>query len=138
MGLTAEDQLAIQGLAARYNHAIDSGDAEGFLATFVETGVLEAGGTEINGHAALRKFALRVAAGSAARSPRHIASNLVVDGDGDQATLKAYLQMFVLAGEPPQATIATSGTYDDTLTKEDGTWKFVRRTFTEDRPSIDS
>jgi hypothetical protein len=40
MGLTVEDQLAIQALAARYNFAIDTGDGEAFAATFVEKGVL--------------------------------------------------------------------------------------------------
>ena len=32
MGLTVEDQLAIQSLSARYNFAIDTGDAEAFAA----------------------------------------------------------------------------------------------------------
>ena len=32
MGLTIEDQLAIQGLSARYNFAIDTGDGEAFAA----------------------------------------------------------------------------------------------------------
>ena len=39
MGLTIDDQLAIQQLAARYNHAIDSGDSTGFAGAFVESGV---------------------------------------------------------------------------------------------------
>jgi ketosteroid isomerase-like protein len=130
MGLTTDDLVAIQGLAARYNHAIDSGDAEAFVAAWVESGVLDAGGLFIDGHAALKEFAVNFAAG--AHAPRHIATNLVIDGDGDNATLKAYVQMYVLAGDPPQQIIAAAGKYDDTLIKEDGTWKFVRRNFTVD------
>jgi hypothetical protein len=61
-----------------------------------------------------------------------VASNLVLDGDGDHATLKAYVQMFLLTGEPPQQTVSISGIYDDSLIKEDGAWKFVRRSFTAD------
>jgi ketosteroid isomerase-like protein len=131
MGLTTDDQVAIQGLAARYNHAIDSGDADAFLATFVETGVLDAGvGLSIEGHAALKDFATNFA--SSARAPRHVATNLVIDGDGDQATLKAYVQMYIMSGDPAQQVIAAAGKYDDTLVKEAGTWKFVRRNFTAD------
>ena len=130
MRLSTDDVVAIQGLAARYNHAIDSGDAEGFIATWVESGVLDAGGLFIDGHAALKEFTVNFAAG--AQAPRHVATNLVIDGDGDNATLKAYVQMYVLAGDPAQQIIAAAGKYDDTLIKEDGTWKFVRRNFTVD------
>jgi uncharacterized protein (TIGR02246 family) len=130
MSLTTEDQLEIQGLAARYNHAIDSGDADGFVATFVEAGVLDAGGLVLEGHAALKDFGSTFS--SSARAPRHVATNLVIDGDGDHATLKAYIQMYMLSGEPAKQTITAAGKYDDVLTKEDGRWKFVRRTFTVD------
>ena len=130
MGLSTEDQLEIQGLAARYNHAIDSGDSANFIATFSEKGALSAGELQIKGHSALGEFATNFA--SSVREPRHVATNLVIDGDGDNATLKAYVQMYVLAGDPPQQIIAAAGKYDDTLVKEDGTWKFVRRNFTVD------
>jgi hypothetical protein len=133
MGLSTEDQLEIQGLAARYNHAIDSGDAEGFMATFSEKGALNAGPLVVEGHSALGEFATKFA--SSVRAPRHIATNLVIDGDGDVATLKAYVQMFVLTGEPGEAaqqTVTTSGKYDDVLAKENGSWKFVKRVFTAD------
>ena len=130
MGLTTEDQLEIQGLAARYNHAIDSGDADGFCGVFVENGVLDAGVVQVEGHAALKEFAVNFA--SSTHAPRHVATNLVIEGDGDQATLKAYIHMYVLAGDPPQQTITVGGTYDDVLRKEDGRWKFVHRHFTAD------
>jgi uncharacterized protein (TIGR02246 family) len=130
MSLTIEDHVAIQGLAARYNHAIDSGDADGFLATFVEAGVLDAGRMVLEGHAALKDFASNFS--SSTRAPRHVATNLVIDGDGDQATLKAYVQMYILSGEPAKQIVAAAGKYDDVLVKQDGTWKFVRRTFTAD------
>jgi uncharacterized protein (TIGR02246 family) len=130
MGLTIEDQLAIQGLSARYNFAIDTGDGEAFAAAFVENGVLDAAGQVTEGRAALAEYA-RAFAGSV-RAPRHVVSNLVLDGDGKFATLKAYLQLSIMSGEPPQSTVLAIGGYDDTLSKEDGTWRFVRRTFTMD------
>ncbi len=128
--LTAEDQLAIQNLAARYNHAIDSGDGAAYADTFVDDGVLDAGELVVEGRDALEEFA-RTFAGSV-RAPRHIATSLVIDGDGDHAELRAYVQMYVMTGEPPRHEIGASGTYADTLVREGGAWLFVRRTFTRD------
>ena len=59
MALTTEDLLEIQGLAARYSHAIDSGDSEGFSTTFSEKGVLSAGELEVEGHDALGELVQR-------------------------------------------------------------------------------
>ena len=112
MGLTVEDQLAIQDLAARYNFAIDTGDGDAFAAAFVENGALNAAGQVTEGRPAL--------------------ADVVIDGDGNSATLKAYLQLSIMSGEPAQSTVLAIGGYDDTLSKEDGTWRFVRRTFTMD------
>jgi uncharacterized protein (TIGR02246 family) len=130
MGLTVEDQLAIHSLSARYNFAIDTGDAEAFAAAFVEGGVLNAAGQVTEGRPALADFARSFA--SSVRAPRHVTTNVVIDGDGNFATLKAYLQLSILSGDPPQSTVLAIGGYDDTLSKEDGTWRFVRRTFTID------
>ena len=133
MGLSTEDVVEIQGLAARYNHAVDSGDSEGFIAVFTEDGALTAGELQVKGHDALGDFAKKFA--GSVREPRHIAHNIVVDGDGDKATLKAYIQMFILTGDPGQPgqqVVATSGKYNDTLVKENGSWKFTQRVFTAD------
>jgi uncharacterized protein (TIGR02246 family) len=130
MALTTEDQLAIQGLAARYNFAVDSGDGEAFAATFVEGGVLNLGAALIEGRPALQEFAEHFP--STRRSPRHVSTNLVIDGDGDQATLQAYVVICAVSGDPAAPTIVAMGTYDDLLSKEDGTWRFVRRNFTPD------
>jgi uncharacterized protein (TIGR02246 family) len=130
MGLTVDDQLAIQQLAARYNHAIDSGDSTAFAGSFVEDGVLHAGELLVQGRVALEQFGQSFH--TSVRAPRHVATNLVIDGHGDQATLRAYVQMYALLGDPPRQQITASGTYDDTLSKVDGNWRFVRRTFTTD------
>ncbi len=41
MGLSAEDKIEIQELVIRYNRAIDSGDAVGWVDTFTADGVFE-------------------------------------------------------------------------------------------------
>jgi uncharacterized protein (TIGR02246 family) len=131
MGLTVEDHLEIQGLMARYNQAVDSGDGSTFADTFTEDGALDAMGSVFEGRAALKSFADAVP--SAAKEPRHIATNVIIEGDGDRARIRAYLQMYALMGEPARQQVAASGRYDDELAKVDGSWRFVRRTFTPDR-----
>ena len=130
MSLSAEDQLAIRDLAARYNHAIDGGDGVAYADTFVDDGALDAGELVLEGRAALQQFGSAFA--GTVRAPRHIATSLVIDGDGDHAELRAYVQMFAMVGEPPHHEVTASGTYTDTLARVDGAWRFVRRTFTAD------
>ncbi len=130
MPLSAEDQLAIRDLAARYNHAIDGGDGATYADTFVDDGVLDAGELCVEGRTALEQFGSSFA--GTVRAPRHIATSLIIDGDDDHAELRAYVQMFAMVGEPPRHEVTASGTYLDALVKVDGAWRFVRRTFTID------
>jgi uncharacterized protein (TIGR02246 family) len=130
MALSMEDQLAIRQLVARYNHAIDSGDARAYADTFTDDGVLDAGDLVLSGRDALYAFADSFSA--TVWAPRHIASNLVIEGGGDRAELRAYVQLYGLDGEPPRQEVRASGIYTDTLVKEDGCWRFVRRTFVND------
>jgi hypothetical protein len=130
MALTTEDHLEIYGLVARYNHAVDAGEGPAFADTFTPTGVLDAGQLVVEGRNALERFAAGLP--STQRAPRHITTNLVIDGDGERATVRAYVQMYVLAGDPPEPRLAVSGKYADQLVKAGGRWRFDRRVFTRD------
>jgi len=128
--LSTGDRMAIQQLAARYNHAIDSGDGAAYASTFVEDGVLDAGPLVLEGREALEQFAS--AFPGSVHCPRHVATSLLIDGAGAGAVLRAYVQMYALVGDPPRQTITASGTYTDSLVKLEEGWRFVRRTFTAD------
>jgi ketosteroid isomerase-like protein len=130
MALTTEDQLEIQGLVARYNHAVDGGEGPAFAATFTPDGVLDAGHLVVEGHEALATFAAGLP--TSFHAPRHITTNLVMEGDGDRATVRAYVQMYVLAGEPPRPELSVSGKYHDELEKVGDRWVFTRRVFVRD------
>ncbi len=130
MGLTIDDHMEIQDLVARYNQAVDSGNGSAFAETFTEDGALEAAGSVLQGRDALKGFAEAVP--SSVNQPRHVATNVIIEGDGDQARLRAYLQMYALMGEPARQEVAASGKYDDRLAKVNGAWRFVRRTYTPD------
>jgi uncharacterized protein (TIGR02246 family) len=127
MPLSVADRLDILDLAARYNHAIDSGDAETWAATFTPDGVFETARGATTGTAALAEFA----ATFAERMPgtRHWNSNHVVEGDGDEATHRCYLQL-VRTGEQPG--IISTARYEDHLRRVDGAWRFTHRTVVAD------
>lgn len=125
MALHPADLTAIQQLAARYNHAIDSGDADAWAATFTPDGVFTSRGTSHEGTEALRAFATSFAARSGGTF-RHWNANLLIEGDGDEATLRCYLQLIAVGGEGPR-TIST-GRYDDRLVRTADGWRFSART----------
>lgn len=127
MALSAEDKIAIMELAARYNQAIDSGAGEGWAATFTEDGVFESAQGEVKGRAELVKYVDDGAERRRERGTRHWNNNMVIEGDGDAATLSCYLHL--MSG----AEVAATGTYEDTLKKVNGDWKFARRRVTIDR-----
>ncbi len=57
---------------------------------------------------------------------RHRVCNMVVDGDGDDATMTAYFALLRERG------IAATGKYVNTMKKIDGQWLFARRQYTND------
>ena len=127
MPLTAADRIEIQMLGARYNHAIDYGDAEGWTDTFIPEGCFISPQGQWDGREALIGFANDSAARPPAR--RHWTNNRVIDGDGDDATSTCYLNL--IDATNGGATLVT-GLYRDRLRKLDGAWKFVERSVSID------
>jgi uncharacterized protein (TIGR02246 family) len=128
MTLSTDDVLAIHQLVATYNFAVDGGDPAAFAGTFTTDGVFSVGGQEMRGHDALRAF-VEGRAGVAPR--RHVVSSIIVEGDGDEASLRAYLQV-VAKLDDGTFGVATQGTYDDRLVRTSDGWRFRARNFTID------
>ena len=126
MPLSAEDRLEILELAARYNHAFDSMDAEGWANVFTPDAVFDViGALQVSGHDALVEFGRAQQTGVT----RHFVSNAVIQGDADTATMQLYVELKTL-GEQPSTTLL--GRYEDELRRIDGAWRFARRTLTTD------
>jgi hypothetical protein len=123
MALTVEDRLEMMELVYRYDQAIDLGDGETYADTFTEDGVFQITGTsEVSGRQALIDMVKRMGP----RNDRHWVCNLVIDGDGDEATMKAYFALIRERG------IAATGKYVNTMKKVTGKWRFARRQYTGD------
>jgi hypothetical protein len=128
MSLSVEDQLAIQQLYARYNHAIDFGDADGWAACFTPDGVFNGGpGGSQKGTEALKGFASGMAKQIKAR---HWNTNLIIDGSGDSASGKVYLMLMNLA--EGKATPLITAVYHDELKRTGQGWLFTSRSVQPD------
>jgi hypothetical protein len=135
--MSALDYEEIRQLLARYNFAIDLGDADGWAACFTEDGAFECAGLpddspfggRYEGTAALRAYATRHAGLYKGRA-RHWNWNLEIEGDGATAAMRCYL-LALSVGKPP-AVKGSSGIYRDRLVKRDGRWLFAERHVTMD------
>lgn len=120
MPTLAEERDEILQLLYRYNHAIDSGDAEGWADTWTEDGFFGGVGDGLQGRAQLVQFA------SGVGGLRHMVLNPLIDVDGDTARVRAYV-VVLAAGQ-----VVTVGTYDDTVVRTPGGWRFAKRMFSPD------
>jgi hypothetical protein len=66
----------------------------------------------------------------------HILSNFKIDVHGDAATAWSRWT-FVTPGPDKKPAISQAGRYDDTFVRENGHWKFKRRTASNDIPVPD-
>ena len=129
MPLTPNDRLAILDLAARYNQAIDGAEIDTWIACWTPDAHFEPPGKAVfDGPSGLREFA----EGHTSQFPntRHWNANHVIDGDDTSATMSCYLNFFGVKGGPK---LLAAGTYQDTLRKVDGEWRFATRKVRIDR-----
>lgn len=130
MSLSIEDQLQIQQLYARYNHAIDSGRGDAWAATFTADGVFSSANGTFAGTSQLAGFADGFAKQLKAR---HWTNNLVLESEGGAVKGSCYLILLRLTpGERPPAAILATAIYNDELVNDGGQWRFAKRTVTTD------
>ena len=130
MSLSTGDIAEIQNLAGRYCHLMDAGDGENCAALFAPDAVFEI--VDL-----MTSEGREAIAGAVQMFPqvlpgvRHLVTTMAIDGDGDSATMQAYLLNLNVGDEP---SLKQTGTYADELVKIDGHWHFARRTLTMDGP----
>ena len=118
MPLTAEDREEMIELVARYNHAIDSRDAQAWADTFTEDGRFHVPPKhDVRGREALVAFI-----GSfGPPGGHHWTTNFLIEGDGDDATMLVE-SIFIRGGDA-----SGRGKYVNTMKRVDGRWKFAER-----------
>jgi len=127
MALGTDDTIEILQLYARYNTAIDTGDAGGFGGCFTPDGVFDNGMGVIEGRDDIADFAEKTHQGLPGM--RHNATNIVVDGEGDTARGSAFLIGYLVDGG---YKVIVTGRYEDTLARTADGWRFTKRVFRAD------
>ena len=114
----------ISELLARYCFALDDGRFEDMAALFTEAGVWETAFGTGTGRPGIVAQARSI---STEDRPRrvHQTTNVVIDLDGDTATVRSNWMMFINSDAGP--VIGSGGAYDDRLVKVDGRWMFKHR-----------
>jgi actinorhodin biosynthesis protein ActVIA len=119
--LSADDYIEIQQLYARYNNAIDTGDAEAYAATFTPDGSFN----NFKGHDALVGFIHNWHDKMGGANRRHWNTNLLITPTAEGAHGTVYLMLLDVSTRPP--TIGTAAKYDDELVKTKDGWLFTKR-----------
>jgi ketosteroid isomerase-like protein len=129
MGLSAEDRTEIDQLMARYNFAIDEGDADGVVSCFTADGeFFNKDETLARGHDGLRAY---ISTLGGRGQMRHVTTSALPEGDGDTATCRAYCTVLSTTPEDGHGIVA-KGVYHDDLRRVDGRWQFSLRRFVGD------
>ena len=127
-----EDVKAIERVLLTYGRALDALDLETYASLFARNGEWSGGlGTATGGPAGVLAFMKKNLGGGGPRpegAPRsyHLMSNFVIDVDGDRATSWSRWT-FIRPGTENSPAISVYGIYEDTLIRENGAWKFLRR-----------
>lgn len=122
--LETGDQLAIQQLYARYNHAIDSGNGPAWAACFTPDGTFASATGTFSGTEQLSSFATAFAS---RLKGRHWTNNLVIEAAEGGASGTCYLMLLRLGNQENPTGILTTGIYKDKLIHDGGDWKFTSR-----------
>ena len=134
----AADRAAIEQLAYRYIHALDTRDADLYVSVFTEDAVYDIEGQILSGHEALRGFIATLQAGrdravAEGRTPidlYHSNLNPMIDFISEnEATFQAYWQTLRL-GDDNAMRIGGMGIIRDTVVKTEGEWKIKKRVLT--------
>jgi uncharacterized protein (TIGR02246 family) len=133
-----QDRMAVEDVMARYVWAVDSLDAEGYVAVFTEDAIIDSNGSISKGHEAIRKIVTSLierrdankAKGVATANLHHVISNVrITFPKPGEAVHQSYWQT-VRRDKDGQMTAAAMGRSEDRLVKRHGTWLIQRRTLT--------
>lgn len=127
---SAEDRAGIMDLFARYCWALDTGDVDGFLASFTADGVFEhLPNPPLRGHAAVREMLeyLWYDRPGYFIGRQHHATNFLIRTDGDRAAVKAYWQVVQWEQDARgRLLLGSLGHWDGRAARHEGRWRWER------------
>ncbi|MBN2321806.1 MAG: nuclear transport factor 2 family protein [Acidobacteria bacterium] len=133
-----EDRVAVGDVMARYVWAVDSLDAEGYVAVFTEDAVIDSNGNISKGREEIRKIVTSLigrrddneAKGLPPSNLYHLISNVRITFPKPGEALHQSYWQTVLRGEDGKMTAAAMGRSRDRLVKNNGKWLIQERKLT--------
>lgn len=117
---------AIRELLARYCYLHTDHDYAGIAALFAEHGCFESLAGPCLGRQAIRDYYLKVMRhDSAVPDRKHFVSEVLIDLQGDHASVKSQFLLVRQAG--PALEVSAAGRYHDQVVLLDGEWRFRHR-----------
>jgi len=131
-----EDIEEIRILLLDYGRFLDARDLAAYSKLFAKDGEWVGGfGTGRGGPSGILSFMQQsLGTGPNRGNTFHILSNFEIEVNGDTATARSRWT-FVTPAADGKPTISQAGRYDDILIREDGHWRFKRRTASNDLPA---
>lgn len=129
-----EDVEEIRRVLTDYGRFLDARDFASYGRLFAKDGEWVGGFGTVKGPAAIQAFMEKNISGPNTAHNYHVLSNFEIDVHGDTATAWSRWT-FVVAGPDGKPSMAQGGRYDDVLVRENGHWKFQRRTAANDLPA---
>jgi uncharacterized protein (TIGR02246 family) len=135
---TYEDRIAVEDVMNRYVWAVDSFDADGYVAVFTPDAVIDSNGAISRGHEAIRGIVTGLikrrddnkAKGLPLANLYHVISNVrITFPKPGEALHRSYWQT-VRKDKSGAMTAAAMGRSEDRLVKRDGKWLIQSRTLT--------
>ena len=136
---TYEDRIAVEDVMNRYVWAVDSLDADGYVAVFTEDAVIDSNGNFSRGHAEIRKVVTgmiqRQADAKAKGSPPparlyHVISNVRITFPTPGEALHQSYWQTVRRDTEGRMVAAAMGRSEDHLVKRNGKWLIQFRKLT--------
>ena len=125
------DKDEIQNVLLEYGRALDSRNFAAYSALFAQDGEWVGGFGSVKGPANIKAFMEKnMGTNGNATHNYHLLSNFVITVNGDTAT--AWSRWAFVQPQDRGAVIAQAGSYDDTFVRENGVWKFKKRTASND------
>lgn len=135
MALTTADRIEIGELIARFAHFSDYGDWDALAACFTDDVVTSVAGKPAFVGIAAQVTHARNSAEWTQNQNRHLALNLWIEPDGDDAArARYYLINFVAGREIGEPKIVVSARMTDHVVRRGTGWRIARRELEPDQP----
>jgi uncharacterized protein (TIGR02246 family) len=135
---TYEDRIAVEDVMARYVWAVDSLDADGYVAVFTDDAVIDSNGSLSKGQEEIRKIVTNLiqrrddnkAKGLPSANLYHVISSVRVTFPKPGEALHQSYWQTVRRDKSGQMIAAAMGRSEDRLVKRNGTWLIQWRKLT--------